>query len=428
LNLDRDDLASLSAEPRAVTTIAALFNLYKNARSQLDKMQELLSRSEANRKARASLASGDLSDPTWRLDYSPLDEVADFLQARRNYFPELEDAAAVARRDFGLERRILSDQLSRVLESRLGVEVKLYSGGRTSVVRRYEPNAGRVEMSSELSETRRKFDLAHIVGLRVIDERKLNDSITADYRPRHPETLRLVKIHLANYFAGALLMPYGDVLEEAQRARYDVERLAALFEMNYEAVAHRITNLADPRRRGVPTHFLRVDIGGNISKRFAATGLAFPIGLGSCPKWVAHTAFLTPSAISKQFSVMTDGTAYFCFAKVAATPVGGSLVKGTVYSIGLGTHADDAHHLAYADDLPRWAPERAHKIGVPVGITCRFCERTDCSQRAAPSYKFAFSPDENIKKDNFFSPILDSDALRQRRSQSDPPNRGKPET
>jgi predicted transcriptional regulator len=278
-------------------------------------------------------------------------------------------------------------------------------------------------MSAELPEPRRKFDLAHIVGLRMIDDLGLHDAITGSYRARHPETPRLIKVHLANYFAGALLMPYADVFHEAQRTRYDVERLAGIFEMSYEAVAHRLTNLADPRRRGVRMHFLRVDIGGNISKRYSATGLQFPTGLGSCPKWVAHTAFLTPSVISKQFSVMQDGTAYFCFAKVTASPVRGSLVKGAVYSIGLGTHAEDAHHLAYADDHPRWAPERAQRIGVPVGITCRFCERTDCSQRAAPSYRFAFSPDELIKKDNFFSPIVDSDLVRQRRIQSDPPPR-----
>jgi predicted transcriptional regulator len=119
---------------------------------------------------------------------------------------------------------------------------------------------------------------------------------------------------------------------------------------------------------------------------------------------------------------MPDGGAYFCFAKVNATPVQGSLVKGTVYSIGLGTHAEDAHHLSYADDLPRWAPERAERISVPVGITCRFCERTDCSQRAAPSYRFAFSADEYVKKDNFFSPILEKDVSRIRsRATSEPP-------
>jgi XRE family transcriptional regulator, fatty acid utilization regulator len=421
LNLDREDLATLSAEPRAVTTITTLFNLYKNTRSHLDRLQKVVGRTEAGRKARARLpAEGELDDTALRYDYSPLDEVADFLQERSNYFPELEEASAEVRRDFGLERRVLSDQLSRVLEQRLGVHVETtppLSG--SSVVRRYDPALGRVEISSELSEARRKFDLAHIAGLRMMEERGALGSIAPRRLTRHPETPRLIRIHLANYFAGALLMPYGDVLDEASRTRHDVERLAALFEMSYEAVAHRLTNLADPRRRGIPMHFLRVDIGGNISKRYSATGLTFPTGLGSCPKWVAHTAFLTPSGISKQFSQLTDGTAYFCFAKVNVSPVGGSLVKGTVYSIGLGTHAEDAHHLAYADDHPRWAPERAHRIAVPVGITCRFCERTDCSQRAAPSYRFAFAPDENVKKDNFFSPILESDLVARRRGDSE---------
>jgi predicted transcriptional regulator/transcriptional regulator with XRE-family HTH domain len=423
LNLDREDLATLSAEPMAVTTVTTLFNLYKNTRSQAEKLQQLLSRHEAGEKARASLERhGHATDSALHLDYSPLDEVVDLLQAHRNYFPSIEQAAAAARRDFGLERRVLSDALADVLRRRLGVDVTVLPKGQpTSVVRYYDPAGGKLSLSPELSEARRKFDLAHVLGLRRIDELGLDREIAASFTARHPETPRLVKIHLANYFAGALLMPYEDVFAEAQRTRYDVEGLAGSFEMSYEAVAHRLTTLSEPRRRGVPMHFLRVDVGGNISKRYSATGLGFPVGLGSCPKWVVHTAFLTPSTISRQFSVMSDGSAFFCFAKVNASPVHGSLVKGTVYSIGLGTHAEDAHHLGYADDLPRWSPEQAGRIGVPVGITCRFCERTDCSQRAAPSYKFAFSPDENVKKDNFFSPIMDSDFPRPRRA-SDPPD------
>jgi predicted transcriptional regulator len=43
-------------------------------------------------------------------------------------------------------------------------------------------------------------------------------------------------------------------------------------------------------------------------------------------------------------------------------------------------------------------------------VTCRFCERTDCNQRAAPSYKFAFAVDEYTKKDNFFSPMTGGEA------------------
>jgi predicted transcriptional regulator/DNA-binding XRE family transcriptional regulator len=429
LNLDRDDLAAIGGEPMAVTTITTLFNLYKNARIEIDKLQELMSRREAGDKARASLERHGESaeDAALHHDYSPLDEVVDFLQAHQNYFPELEEASAAARRDFGLERRVLSDALVRVLEESLGVEVSVLPPGRvSSVVRFYDRMAGKLALSGTLSEARRKFDLAHVVGLRKIEELGLHHSIAGDFAARHPETPRLIKIHLANYFAGALLSPYADVFSEAQRTRYDVEGLAGLFEMSYEAMAHRLTNLSDAKRRGVPMHFLRVDVGGNISKRYSATGLTFPVALGSCPKWVVHTAFLTPSTISRQFSLMPDGGAYFCFAKVNASPLQGSLVKGTVYSIGLGTHAEDAHHLAYADDLPRWAAERAPRISVPVGITCRFCERTDCSQRAAPSYRFAFSADEYVKKDNFFSPILESDVARVRTRASEQPSAPRP--
>jgi XRE family transcriptional regulator, fatty acid utilization regulator len=412
LDLDRDALTSLSAEPRAATTIAALFNLYKNARIELDNVLRHLSREESGRKAQASPGATG-----WRLDYSPFDEVADFVQEHHNYFAPLEEAADQLRRDLSLDRRIVSDQLAAGLHA-LGVEVTTVAQGRgeTSVFRRYDPKAGTLELSSELSESRRKFDLAHVIGLKLIDDRKLQETIVGkSWQPRHSETPKLVKVHLANYFAGAILMPYGDFFREAQATRYDVDRLADLFEMSYEAVAHRLTNLADPRRRGVPMHFLRVDIAGNISKRYSATGLTFPVGLGSCPKWVAHTAFLTPSTVAKQFSVMPDDSAYFCFAKITSQPVRGSLTKGTVYSIGLGTQAEDSRHLAFADDQPRWAPDRAAKIGVPVGVTCRFCERTDCNQRAAPSYKFAFSPDEYVKKDNFFSPILEKEGGRSHR-------------
>ena len=85
---------------------------------------------------------------------------------------------------------------------------------------------------------------------------------------------------------------------------------------------------------------------------------------------------------------------------------GTSLVRGVNYSIGVGTNADDAHHFVYADELPR---RSLPQVAIPVGISCRFCERTDCNQRAAPSYKFAFAVDENVKKDNFFSPLLTAD-------------------
>jgi predicted transcriptional regulator len=298
----------------------------------------------------------------------------------------------------------VSDQIAVALEG-LGVKVEIVqpSTKEASVIRRYDAEKGTLTLSARLLEQRLKFQLAHTIGLRLLDESPRLAPEMHAFRARHAETPKLVKIHLANYFAGALLLPYDDFFREVNKTRYDIELLSDLFEMSYEAVAHRACNLADPKRRGIPMHFLRSDIGGNISKRYAATGIRFPSGTGSCPKWAVHMAILTPGVITRQYSIFPDGSRYFCFAKVVLQPEAGSVMKGTVYGIGLGTHADAAKHLAYADGMP--IPEDFDRVAVPVGISCRFCERTDCSQRAAPSYKFAFAVDEYVKKDNVFSPM-----------------------
>lgn len=405
LNLSRDDLASLGAEPKAATTITALFNLFKNARVQLENLQaDVADRTQVG-------ASGGATDVSF--DYSPFDEVTDFLEEHGNYFPRLEARAESFRRDAGIEALTRSAELARALLDHLGVRVDLVdTATRSSVIRRYDRRRGRLSLSANLAEHRRVFQLAHTIGLRLLDEEGLDQVILRNHRPQHSETTRLLKIHLANYLAGAILLPYDAFYREVMRTRYDVEMLASTFATSYETVAHRICNLGDPERPGLPFHFLRVDVAGNISKRYSATGLKFPKGVGSCPKWAVHTAFLTPHAIRRQYSEFPDGSRFFCFARVQSEPLNGSLSRGTVYSIGLGTNAENAKSIAYADDMPFVDPER---MAVPVGTTCRFCERPDCNQRAAPSYKFAFRVDEYTKKDNFFSPLVNDDQASEER-------------
>src|SRR6185503_12187731 len=394
LDLESTDLLALRAEPRLASTIAALFHLYKNTRAQLDKA---LSRLEEAPAPVSPVAVG----------YAPGDEVSDFLQLHKNYFGELEEAATAVRRDAGLPRRFVSDQLIQFLRTRYQLDVRTEPPrGTSSVVRALDLKKRRLRLSASLSEPALKFQLGHVLGLMLLDDNRLHERLLAGAAPRHAETVRLIKIHLANYFAGAVLLPYDEFFTEVERTRYDVDKVAHSFESSYEAVAHRMCNLGAPRKAGVPLHFLRVDVAGNISKRYSGSGLRFPQGHGTCPKWAAHAAFATPAVISKQYSRMPDGATYFCFAKVISDPSAGSLVRGTLYSIGLGTSADNARRFAYADDLP---PPDGDRAVVPTGITCRFCERTDCNQRAAPSYKFAFAIDEYVKKDNFFSPLTTSD-------------------
>lgn len=393
LDLDQDALHSLSAEPKLAGTVAALFNLYKNTRSQLENVMAQLS---SEQRTHATGAEG-------RLDYSPFDEVSDFLQGQSNYFPELEEEAERLRRDLGGERILLSSQLVKTLESRFGMKVEFVeSPPGSSVVRRLDVERRVLTLSPSLTEQPLKFQLAASIGLEVLDRTRLVERMVGA-KTKHAETPRLIKVNLANYFAGALMLPYGDFFKEVQRTRYELDLLSNIFGVTWETTAHRLCNLADPKRRGLPFHFIRTDIAGNISKRYSGTGLKFA-STGSCGKWAVHLAFLTPSQLARQYSQMPDGATYFDFARVQVQPHEGSIVRGTAYSIGLGTHAENAKHLAYGlptTDLKRDA--------IPIGVSCRFCERTDCNQRAAASYRFAFSFDEYTKKDCFFSPLVSGD-------------------
>src|SRR3546814_7707367 len=91
--------------------------------------------------------------------------------------------------------------------------------------------------------------------------------LIGDARLMSGDARKLLRVGLANYAAGALLMPYGRFAEAALAERHDVERLAQRFGVSFEQVCHRLSTLQRPGARGVPFFFLRVDMAGNITKR-----------------------------------------------------------------------------------------------------------------------------------------------------------------
>src|SRR3546814_4973187 len=115
---------------------------------------------------------------------------------------------------------------------------------------------------------------------------------------------KLLRVGLANYAAGALLMPYGRFAEAAIAERHDVERLAQRFGVSFEQVCHRLSTLQRPGARGVPFFFLRVDMAGNITKRHSATRLQFA-------RSEEHTSELQ--------SLMRISYAVFCLKKKKTT-------------------------------------------------------------------------------------------------------------
>ena len=105
-------------------------------------------------------------------------------------------------------------------------------------------------------------------------------------------------MELANCFAAAVLMPYAAFLAEARATKYDLDHLATRFGVSFEQACHRATTLkreGAQGAQGVPLFFLRIDKGGNVSKRFNATDFHLAEDAGACPRLTSSSGFPAPS-------------------------------------------------------------------------------------------------------------------------------------
>ena len=132
------------------------------------------------------------------------------------------------------------------------------------------------------------------------------------------EARGLARIGLANYFAGALIMPYGRFLAAAEARRYDIELLGYEFGVGFETICHRLSTLQRQGARGVPFFFIRVDRAGNISKRQSATDFHFSRVGGTCPLWNVYEAFASPGRILTQLARMPDERTYLWIARTVS--------------------------------------------------------------------------------------------------------------
>jgi len=334
-------------------------------------------------------------------EHLPSEEVSDVIQINLNYFPEIEAAAEKEAIQANLDRSDIYRSMVDYLRRGYGIEVQLMPIGRDrGSIRRYDPESRVLYLSETLPPWSRNFQVAHQIGvlgaqpvIGAIAERSQPHLTTAD-------SARLCRVALANYFAAALLMPYDEFVRLAADTRYDIELLQHHFTASWEQVCHRLTTLRRPGATGVPFHFVRVDIAGNISKRYSGTGIRFARFSGSCPRWDVHAAFLTPGRIRTQISKMPDGTAYFCVARTIRKSYGGYASGDALMAVGIGCPVGEARNLVYADGYDLDNLDAA----VPIGTTCRLCERLDCEQRAFPPLQYGLTIDENVRGRSFYAP------------------------
>jgi len=327
------------------------------------------------------------------------EQVTDLIQRHRNHFPELEAEAERAAREAALEDEDLFGALAGYLERRHKVAVRVMKAGEMdTAMRRYDPEKRELSLSEVLRRGSRNFQLAYQIGL--LDCSALLDRIANDPQLISEESRALARVALANYFSAAVLMPYDEFLRAAEEERYDLDLLQHRFRVNFEQVCHRLTTMQRKGREGVPLYMVRIDIAGNISKKFSALEVHFPRFTGLCPLWNVHAAFLQPNVIRTQVSRLTDGTTLFSVARTIRKHRGGYHTPEVLYAIELGCEIEQAARLVYAGGMDLTNPAGV----VPAGTTCRLCDRHDCRARAFPSMHRPLKVDENVRGVSFFAP------------------------
>ncbi|MBT4889541.1 MAG: DUF2083 domain-containing protein [Rhodospirillales bacterium] len=320
-------------------------------------------------------------------DITPHEAVTDFLQAHNNYFPELELAAEDLRREAGLDSVSVRARLIGYLLERHGVSVEIaHDRSQESSASFYEETKRHLVLSMSLPAPSINFHLALLIGQLSYDS--LLDELADSKAIMNEAAKARTKAALSNYFAGACMLPYDDFLNAAIDTRYNIDLLQQRFSASFEQICHRLTTLRKPDFAGIPLHLIRVDVAGNISKRFSASGMRIPRYGSACPRWIMHHAFLTPGVICSQVTQTPDGNRYFSIARTSSKS---SMIyghPGNHYSISIGCEITFADQMVYSDGLNFDSKQQA----VPVGIACQLCDRPDCVQRAAPPPLKAYSP------------------------------------
>jgi predicted transcriptional regulator/transcriptional regulator with XRE-family HTH domain len=313
------------------------------------------------------------------LDLSPLSWVRDYVQERRNHFPDLDAAGEALAAELGATGSDFEHAARARLESKHHVRVSIMPVDvMVNWTRRYDLHRRRLLLSEQLGSSSRAIALAYQIVL--MEHSELLAGLADGSGAPDIASKRLLKVLLANYLAAAVMMPYSAFHQAAESLNYDVSLLKSRFGAGYEQTCHRLTTLSRPGQRGVPFFLLRVDSAGNVSKRFASIAFPFSRFGGACPRWNIHTVFKTPGRIITQIIETPQGERYFTLSRtVKRTPTGGRGADDGELALGLGCELKHAHRLVYAKGLDLTDPAVTQ-----IGPTCTLCERPICPERAAP--------------------------------------------
>lgn len=320
----------------------------------------------------------------------PWEAVRDWFHDAGNYVHELDCMAEDVHGRLGSPDRVSETALVDALASMQDTTVHV-GEAHGSLLRAFDPAERRLFVNAAAPEESRKFLMAH--RLMQGEAADLIAALVSAAAIPAPGADRLLAVGLANYAAGALMMPYRQFRTSARTLRHDIDRLARAFGVSFEQACHRLSTLQRPGMRGIPLFFCRVDMAGNITKRHSATRLQFARFGGACPLWIVHEAVGVPDRILTQLGETPDGVRYVSMAKGLVKPSGTYSRPPRRYAVALGCEVEHAANFIYADGMQLHDEAAA----APIGITCRLCPRQGCDQRAFPPTDRPIRVDPNMR-------------------------------
>ena len=391
-----EDMEHILADPlfqEAGVGRAELHDAAEYAPTLLVAMQRLYRAYAAARETTEAqvLVKADPDRTETHLGDSPVERVRTILQEARNHFPALDDVAETFASDLTLEGPEPFFTMAERLRSRHGIRVRVLPVDVMSDrLRWYDLHRRQLMISEVMDQPGRVFQVAY--QLAVSEHGALLNTLAGQLEPKDDVARRLLRVTFANYFAGAVMMPYARFHEAAEATGYDVEVLAARFGASFEQVAHRLTTLGRPTARGVPFFLVRVDIAGNVSKRFSAGRFPFAHAGGTCGLWNLHATFAEPGKILTQIVELQEGSQWFSIARTVRRSITPHGTISPKFAVALGCEIKYANRLVYARRLDLATPDV-----MPIGISCRLCERPNCPQRAAPPVLRPLRVDETTR-------------------------------
>ncbi|MEZ5743686.1 MAG: short-chain fatty acyl-CoA regulator family protein [Sphingomonadaceae bacterium] len=254
-------------------------------------------------------------------------------------------------------------------------------------LRRFDRHNQQLLLSDALDSASRAFHMATHIAYTALRSEIGKLVRAAEFTTKTAETL--ARRTLAAYAAAALVMPYGKFLKAAKERGYDIESLSRQFGASFEQVANRLACMGRKGQEGISFFLLRIDEGGNVSKRLDGADFAYPVHGPGCPLWSVHAVFRTAGEIVPQWLEYPDGQRFFSLARTVRAGGGSFDTQRVVRALALVCKAEDAGELVYARGI---APAKAD--ATPVGVTCRLCHRAACAARSEPPIGREILPDD----------------------------------